>query len=265
MNIVERILIALKLKSASAPIQGKEVDFTRESTWGSEAYVRPIEEKIECSIHAKCFDITAYQGDAIVNAANEQLDAGGGVCGAIFKKNDHALLQDACHAYPVLNQDTDQRCPTGDALVTPSFIRSSETPNEISTGSYKWIVHAVGPIWKGGDQNETELLSQAYSNALHKAHQAGAKSIAFPAISTGIYGFPLLHATQIAVDAVRQYTEKYPDHFTEILFTCFNQDILNIYSATLQPTENVDYASFNSFKYKEQNTNIRTNNDFNPF
>ncbi len=127
-------------------------------------------------------DITALNVEAIVNAANSALSPGGGVCGAIH---------DA--AGPDLEAACDQvgGCETGDAVATPGF----ELPA-------RWVIHAVGPIWSGGDEGELELLASAYRRSVTLADDLGASSIAFPAISTGIYGVPLRDATETAVAAL---------------------------------------------------------------
>ncbi len=124
-------------------------------------------------------DITREAVDAIVNAANSGLARGGGVCGAIFAAAGPEL-DDACADLG--------SCPTGDAKPTPGFRLHA-----------RWIIHAVGPMWHGGDSGEPELLASAYRRSLAVADELGARSVAFPAISTGIYGYPLDAATAIAV------------------------------------------------------------------
>jgi O-acetyl-ADP-ribose deacetylase len=128
-------------------------------------------------------DITAIEADAIVNAANSALEAGGGVCGAIFRAAGAAELTRACRAAG--------RCATGDAVMTPAFgIKTART-----------IIHAVGPVYAAYTPEEArELLRSAYSSALRLAAAHGCKSIAFPAISTGIYGYPLEEACLEAVE-----------------------------------------------------------------
>lgn len=162
-------------------------------------------------------NITLYAGDAIVNAANSGLIPGGGVCGAIFAASDFDQLEEACM---VLNG-----CPTGQAKVTPSFGMNAP-----------WIVHAVGPVWHGGEQGEPELLAGAYRSSLEEAHKVGARSIAFPAISTGIYGYPLGDATQVAVETIRAYTQEHPEHFDAIDVLCFDDKTLNCYLDTMAGT-----------------------------
>lgn len=159
-------------------------------------------------------NITVYGGDAIVNAANTALMPGGGVCGAIFGATDFDKLEEAC-----MNLGG---CPTGGAKVTPSFGMAAP-----------WIVHAVGPIWEGGMRDEPALLAGAYRSSLEAAHGVGARSIAFPAISTGIYGYPLDLATKVAVETIRAYTEENPTHFDAIDVLCFDDKTLNCYLDTM--------------------------------
>lgn len=179
------------------------------------APVVPIPKTIETSASTTVFqaskgNITVYPGDAIVNAANSALMPGGGVCGAIFNASDFDLLEEACIQ---LNG-----CPTGQAKITPSF--GMQAP---------WIVHAVGPVWEGGDKDEPALLAGAYRSSLEQAHLVGARSIAFPAISTGIYGYPLVEATAVAVATINAYTHEHPDHFDAIDVLCFDDKTLDCY------------------------------------
>lgn len=128
-------------------------------------------------------DITCVQADAIINAANSELRAGGGVCGAIFRAAGMEKLTRACRALG--------HCPTGSAVVTPAF--------DISTARY--IIHAVGPVYARHSAEEARrLLRSAYTSAIERAIEKGCTSVAFPAISTGIYGYPLEEACKEAVD-----------------------------------------------------------------
>ena len=154
-------------------------------------------------------DITREDVDAIVNAANSGLARGGGVCGAIFAAAGPEL-DAACAAL--------SGCPTGDAKATPGFRLPA-----------RWIIHAVGPVWHGGDTGEPDLLASAYRRSLAVADEIGARSVAFPAISTGIYGYPLDPATDIAV---RTCTEA--DTVVErIKFVCFDTTTLASYQRAL--------------------------------
>ena len=136
-------------------------------------------------IEAVQADITTEQVDAIVNAANGRLARGGGVCGAIFAAAGPEL-DAACAAIGT--------CATGDAVVTPGFRLPA-----------RWIVHTVGPVWHGGHDGEPELLASCYRRSLEVARESGAASIAFPAISTGIFGYPADAAAEIAVAATKAH------------------------------------------------------------
>jgi O-acetyl-ADP-ribose deacetylase (regulator of RNase III) len=154
-------------------------------------------------------DITAEATDAIVNAANSALEAGGGVCGAIFRAAGPGLAE-ACRAAG--------RCPTGDARAPPGFALPA-----------RFIIHAVGPVWQGGDHDEPDLLAAAYRRSLEVADEIGARSVAFPAISTGIFGYPLYLATATAVEAVRT-----ADTQVELVrFVCFDAATLAAYEQEL--------------------------------
>lgn len=134
-------------------------------------------------------DITTLAVDAIVNAANERLLGGGGVDGAIHRAAGPDLLE-ACRALPEVRPGV--RCPTGEARITDGFNLPA-----------RHLIHTVGPIWKDGTQREPELLASCYAESLRLAREHGLDSIAFPAISCGVYGFPLQQAAQIAVETIR--------------------------------------------------------------
>jgi O-acetyl-ADP-ribose deacetylase (regulator of RNase III) len=134
-------------------------------------------------LEAVCGDITAEHVDAVVNAANAGLRGGGGVDGAIHRAAGAARLQEACRAIG--------GCEAGDAVVTDGFALSA-----------RFIIHTVGPIWRGGAAREPEILASCYRSALAVADEVGARSVAFPAISTGIYGYPSEEAAAIAVTTV---------------------------------------------------------------
>jgi O-acetyl-ADP-ribose deacetylase (regulator of RNase III) len=130
-------------------------------------------------------DITQERVDAIVNAANSALRRGAGVCGAIFAAAGREL-DGTCAAIG--------HCDTGDAVVTPGFALPAT-----------WIVHTVGPVWHGGDQDEPKLLASCYRRSIEVAADAGARSVALPAISTGIFGYPARPAAEIAVATTREH------------------------------------------------------------
>jgi O-acetyl-ADP-ribose deacetylase len=155
-------------------------------------------------------DITTLDVDAIVNAANQDLSPGGGVCGAIHRAAGPELAR-ACAAV--------SPCATGDARITPGFRLRA-----------RFVIHAVGPIWRGAGHGEDALLASAYRTSLDLAKQHALASIAFPAISTGIYGFPLESATAIAVATVRRALET-PGTLARVLFACFSTDALDAYAA----------------------------------
>ena len=153
-------------------------------------------------------DITTLDTDAIVNAANEALAPGGGVCGAIHRAAGPELAR-ACAAIG--------HCPTGESRITPGFRLPA-----------RYVIHAVGPIWRGGGEGESELLASAYRSALRLADQHGLRSIAFPAISTGIYGYPLGPATEVAVRAVREFGVRGAG-VQQVIFACFGEDVEHAY------------------------------------
>src|SRR5688572_6423821 len=136
-------------------------------------------------------DITRLEVDAVVNAANETMLGGGGVDGAIHAAAGPQLL-DACRALPEVRPDV--RCPTGDARITPGFALPA-----------RYVIHTVGPVWRGGHAGEDDLLASCYRASLKLAEEHACRSVAFPAISCGIYGFPLQRAAAIAVREVRQH------------------------------------------------------------
>lgn len=174
-----------------------------------EIRLRPSLDGVPPTLLAVPGDITREAVDAVVNAANPALARGGGVCGAIFAAAGPGL-DAACAAVAP--------CPTGEARVTPGFGLTA-----------RWIVHAVGPVWHGGDRGEAALLASAYRSALAVADSVGARSIAFPAISTGIFGYPLDAATEVAVAAVRS-ADTAVEH---VRFVCFDATTLAAYERVL--------------------------------
>jgi len=162
------------------------------------------------TLTARIADITTLALDAIVNAANSELAAGGGVCGAIHRAAGPELAR-ACAALAP--------CPAGSARITPGFRLPS-----------RFVIHAVGPVWRGGTFGEPALLASAYRTSIHLARDNGLRSIAFPAIGTGIFGYPLDAATKIAVAAVREALAE-PGPVDEVVFACFSEEALAAYRA----------------------------------
>ena len=138
-------------------------------------------------------NITALAVDAIVNAANERMLGGGGVDGAIHRAAGPELL-DACRAVPEVRPGV--RCPTGESRITPGFRLPA-----------RHIIHTVGPVWRGGTSGEPDLLASCYRSTLELAREHGVKSIAFPAISCGVFGYPVDRAATIAVDTTAAYLD----------------------------------------------------------
>lgn len=161
-------------------------------------------------------DITKLKVDAIVNAANSSLMGGGGVDGAIHRAGGPAILAE-CREI-VARQG---RCETGNAVIT-------------SGGNLpaKFVIHTVGPVWHGGSSNEDQLLAKAYSNSLKLATENNIETIAFPNISTGVYGFPKERAAQIAVRTIQEFLKE-NEKIKEVCFVCFDQENLELYQHLL--------------------------------
>lgn len=155
-------------------------------------------------------DITALAVDAIVNAANELMLGGGGVDGAIHRAAGPALLE-ACRAVPEVRPGV--RCPTGEARITPGF--------ELLA---RYVIHTVGPVWRGGGDGEAELLAACYRNSLELASRNDVGSIAFPAISCGAYGYPLREAARIARDEVQKF-QSGATRRLEVLLVAFEPEV----------------------------------------
>ena len=155
-------------------------------------------------------DITKETVDVIVNAANESLSPGGGVSGAIHSAGGPDIAAECRRA---------GRCPTGSAVAT--------TAGRLPA---RWVIHAVGPVWRGGTAGEAELLASAYRSSLDEAARVGARAVAFPSISTGIYGYPLEEATAVAVEAVRRWPGEGVDL---VRFVCFDDATLAAFESAL--------------------------------
>ncbi len=157
-------------------------------------------------------DITTLKVDAIVNAANPSLLGGGGVDGAIHRAAGPELLE-ACRSLG--------GCETGKAKITPGF----QLPAD-------YVIHTVGPVWQGGSQGEEELLGNCYTSSLELALQHELRSIAFPNISTGVYGFPKSMAARIAIETVKDFLENHKP-FLDVIFVLFDEENENLYSTII--------------------------------
>jgi len=166
-------------------------------------------------IETRLGDITKLNVDAIVNAANSSLLGGGGVDGAIHRAAGAELLAEC---------KTLKGCATGEAKITKGYNLPAKN-----------VIHTVGPVWHGGNNNEDELLANCYRSSLKIAVENNIKSIAFPAISTGIYGFPRERAALIAVREVKTFL-KQNDLIEKVIFICFDQNTLRIYNKIMEET-----------------------------
>ena len=153
-------------------------------------------------------DITKQRVDAIVNAANTTLLGGGGVDGAIHRAAGPELLAET---------RTLGGCPTGEARITKGYRLPA-----------RYIIHTVGPVWRGGDHNEDELLASCYRNSLKLAVENQIRTIAFPAISTGVYRFPLERATRIALTEVKRFLEQ-DNSIQQVIFVCYDSRTYDVY------------------------------------
>jgi len=159
-------------------------------------------------------DITEMETDAIVNAANASLMGGGGVDGAIHRKGGPKILEECKR---IRATEWPQGLPTGKAVIT-------------SGGNLKakHVIHTVGPVWRGGNRGEPELLAQAYQNSLRLAVAEELKTVAFPSISTGAYGYPVEEASRVALKAVKEFLEG-EDSIDEVVFVLFSEHALEVY------------------------------------
>jgi O-acetyl-ADP-ribose deacetylase len=163
-------------------------------------------------------DITRVAVDAIVNAANSALAGGGGVDGAIHRVGGPQVMADLEHRY-----GRGRHCPTGSAVVSVA----GQLPARI-------VIHAVGPIWRGGSAGEADLLASAYRTSLDIAAEEGARSVAFPSISTGIYGYPVDQAAAVALQSVDAWTAEHPDALESVTFVLFSSDTLEAFERASQ-------------------------------
>lgn len=161
-------------------------------------------------------DITRIEVDAIVNAANKKLAGGGGVDGAIHRAGGSDIMDELDEI-----REKQGECPTGEAVITTA----GDLPAD-------YVIHAVGPVWNGGEKGEPQLLKNAYLNSLNLAREKKAQKVSFPNISTGVYGYPKQDAAEIAVGAVKGFLEE-NDMPEEVIFVCFDDESYNIYQELL--------------------------------
>jgi O-acetyl-ADP-ribose deacetylase (regulator of RNase III) len=161
-------------------------------------------------------DITKQKTDVIVNAANSSLLGGGGVDGAIHRAGGRRILEEC-----IKIREKQGGCETGEAVIT--------TGGNLPA---KYVIHTVGPVWRGGNNRETELLANCYTNSLKLAMENGIKTISFPAISTGVYGYPIEKAALVALKAVIEFVKE-NDFFDEVVFALYNQRAYDVYEQTL--------------------------------
>ena len=166
------------------------------------------------SIDIRLIGITDLETDCIVNAANSGLAMGSGVCGAIFRAAGPRELQAAC--------DKIGYCPTGGAVITPGFALKA-----------KYVIHAVGPIWSGGDRNEPQHLYSCYQESLNRAKENSCHSIGFPLISSGIFGYPKDKAWRVALKSCSDWLSDDPNYDMDITFAVLNQGILKLGKKTM--------------------------------
>jgi O-acetyl-ADP-ribose deacetylase len=159
-------------------------------------------------------DITGQDTDAIINAANSSLAGGGGVDGAIHRAGGHSIMEETRRKYP-------KGCPTGRAVITAA--------GNLKAG---YIIHTVGPIYRGGSHGEAGLLASAYRESLRLAAARGLTSVAFPSISTGAYRYPITEAADIAISTVKKYLRDHPE-IELVRFVLFSDRDFNIYQAIL--------------------------------
>jgi O-acetyl-ADP-ribose deacetylase (regulator of RNase III) len=164
-------------------------------------------------------DITEQDTDAIVNAANSSLLGGSGVDGAIHRRGGPTILEE-CRALRATRYP--QGLPTGEAVVTTAGALPARR-----------VIHTVGPVWRGGTQGEAQLLANAYRNSLTQARLEKLRTVAFPSLSTGAYGYPVESAARVALRTVQDEISAHPEAFTEVRFVLFSSADLHTYSAAL--------------------------------
>ena len=164
-------------------------------------------------------DITTLEVDAIVNAANQTMLGGGGVDGAIHRAAGPELLE-ACRAVPEVRPGV--RCPIGEARITPGFRLSA-----------RYVIHTVGPVWRGGQSDERELLASCYRNSLELAVRHGVHSLAYPAISCGAYGYPIQQAASVAVAELAQFPVD-DRSLTRVFLVAFEDEVLEASHAAIK-------------------------------
>lgn len=162
-------------------------------------------------------DITKLEVDAIVNAANSSLLGGGGVDGAIHRAGGAEILA-ACQKI----RNARGGCPTGEAVITTA----GKLPAQ-------FVIHTVGPVWNGGIKSEAVMLEACYTNSLLLRVENDIKTVAFPNISTGIYGYPKQEAGEVAINAVNQFLNKYPKALERVIFICFDEENYQLYKKLL--------------------------------
>lgn len=169
-------------------------------------------------------DITNMEIDAIVNAANSSLMGGGGVDGAIHRRGGPTILEECIN---IRKTELPEGLPTGHAVIT-------------SGGNLraKFVIHTVGPIWRGGKDGEAELLANAYRNSLRLAHEKELRTIAFPSISTGAYGYPIYEASRIALQTVKDFVAEEND-IDKIVFVLFSEHDLKVYKDTMKKLQEI--------------------------
>ncbi len=175
--------------------------------------------KLTERIQVRLGDITRLAVDVVVNAANQAMLGGGGVDGAIHRAAGPELLS-ACRESPESRPGV--RCPTGEARLTPAFRLPA-----------RWVVHTVGPVWRGGAAGERKLLARCYRNSLALARRHGARSLAFPAISCGAYGFPLGEAAELAVREIADFLGEAPE-FETVLLVALQLEVAHAFERALE-------------------------------